>query len=119
MLTSSPPKKDASPLSPIAGRDDHSNDLKFISELGRSLLFTIHPKKVASRVAEAIQQGVDADVCVFVAELENIGLISCACGRDGETEDTGLHRSRFEKWLAFMPPQIAYAEEVEGEFLIG
>ena len=119
MLTSSPPKKDASPISPIAGRDDHYNDLKFISELGRSLLFTIHPKKVASRVAEAIQQGVDADICVFVAELENIGLISCACDRDGETEGNGLRRSKFEKWLAFMPPQIGYSEEAESEFLIG
>ena len=119
MLTSSPPKKDASPISNIAGRDDNSNDLKFISELGRSLLFTVHPKKVASRVAEAIQQGVDADVCVFVAELENIGLISCACGRDGETEGNSLRRSKFEKWLAFMPPQIGYSEETTSEFLIG
>ena len=119
MLTSSPPKKDASPISTITGRDDHSNDLKFISELGRSLLFTVHPKKVASRVAEAIQQGVDADVCVFVAELENIGLISCACGRDGETEGNSLRRSKFEKWLEFMPPQIGYSEETTSEFLIG
>ena len=119
MLTSSPPKKDASPIFPIAGRSDIANDLKFISELGRSLLFTFHPKKVASRVAEAIQQGVDADICVFVAELESIGLISCACDRDGETEGSFLRRSKFEKWLAFMPPQIGYSEETAGEFLIG
>ncbi len=119
MLTSSPPKKDASPISSLVGRDDHSNDLKFISELGRSLLFTVHPKKVASRVAEAIQQGVDADICVFVAELDSVGLISCACGRKGETEGNFLRRSKFEKWLAFMPPQIGYSEETESEFLIG
>ena len=119
MLTSSPPKNDASPISPIASTDDSTHDLKFISELGRSLLFTVHPKKVASRVAEAIQQGVDADVCVFVAELENIGLISCACGRDDETEGNSLRRSKFEKWLAFMPPQIGYSEETTSEFLIG
>ena len=49
-----------------------------LSELGRSLLFTVHPKKVAERVAEAIQNVVEAEVCMFVAELENIGLISCA-----------------------------------------
>ena len=119
MLTSSPPKKDASPISTIAGRSNISNDLKFISELGRSLLFTFHPKKVASRVAEAIQQGVDADICVFVAELDSIGLISCACDRDGESEINFLRRSKFEKWLAFMPPQIGYSEETTSEFLIG
>ena len=119
MLTSSPPKKDASAVSPLAGRFDQANDLKFISELGRSLLFTFHPKKVASRVAEAIQQGVDADICVFVAELENIGLICCACGPGVETEGNYLRRSKFEKWLGFMPPQIGYSEETASEFLIG
>lgn len=119
MFTSSPPKKDLGPISPLTGRDDQSNDLKFISELGRSLLFTVHPKKVACRVAEAIQQGVDADICVFVAELDSIGLISCTSARNGETGGDFLRRSKFEKWLAFMPPQIGYSEETESEFLIG
>lgn len=118
MLTSSPPKKVATALSAVARMDDTASELKFISELGRSLLFTVHPKKVASRVAEALQQGVDADVCVFVAELDSIGLISSAHGRDGEVEGSGLRRERFEKWLAFMPPQIGYAEHADGEFLI-
>lgn len=118
MLTSSPPKKDVGPISPIEGRPDSSNDLKFISELGRSLLFTFHPKKVANRVAEAIQQGVDADICVFVAELDNIGLIYSASGDESGTESNFLRRAKFEKWLAFMPPQISYAEESESEFLI-
>ena len=103
----------------MTARDDSSNDLKFISELGRSLLFTVHPKKVASRVAEAIKQGVDADICVFVVELKNIGLISCANSRNGETGGNFLLRSKFEKWLAFMPPQIGYSEEADSEFLIG
>ena len=87
MLTSSPPKKDASNAPVAAPADDTSNELRFISELGRSLLFTVHPKKVASRVAEAILNGVDASTCVFVAELDSIGLITCEMGRDGEIED--------------------------------
>lgn len=116
MLTSAP-KKDAKFISPAPERDSSGGDLKFISELGRSLLFTVHPKKVASRVAEAIKQGVDAEVCVFVAELKNIGLISCAVGDQGEVEEGYLNRARFEKWLAFLPPQIGYKEESEAEFL--
>jgi len=118
MLTSSPPKNDASPISTRGASDDQKDDLRFISELGRSLLFTVHPKKAASKVAEAIQQGVDAGACVFVAELESIGLITCAFGPDGEVEDNFLDRSRFEKWLDFMPPQIGYSEETAAEFLI-
>ena len=119
MLTPSSPKNDANPISPVLERDSYSSDLKFISELGRSLLFTVHPKKVASRVAEAIQNGVDADICVFVAELDNIGLISCAYRDGGEVVGEYLQRSRFEKWLAFMPPQIGYSEKTPSEFLIG
>ena len=118
MLTSSPAKNDARPISTIAERSDHTSDLRFISELGRSLLITVHPKKVAMGVAEALQQGVDAGVCVFVAELESIGLITCAFGADGEIEEGFLNRERFEKWLDFMPPQIGYSEESASEFLI-
>src|SRR5438445_11824625 len=118
MLTSSPPKKDASTPLAVTPAYDNLGELKFISELGRSLLFTVHPKKVASRVAEAILNGVDAACCVFVAELESIGLISCAFAREGELEDDFLRRDRLEKWLSFMPPQIGYSEKAENEFLI-
>ncbi len=118
MLTSSPPKKHTDPISTIVEHDGRTNDLKFISELGRSLLFTVHPKRVANRVAEAIYNGVDAKACVFVAELESIGLIACAFGADGEIGDGALDRTAFDKWLAFMPPQIAYAEESADEFFI-
>ncbi|CAN5339797.1 hypothetical protein BH10ACI3_BH10ACI3_11470 [soil metagenome] len=118
MLTSSPPKKDASAAPALALTDKTSNELKFISELGRSLLFTVHPKKVASRVADAILQGVDACVCVFVAELDSIGLITCEMGPEGEAEEGRFRRDRFEKWLSFMPPQVGYSETHESEFFI-
>ncbi len=118
MLTSSPPKKDVRNTLAIGHADAGFNELKFISELGRSLLFTVHPKKVASRVADAILHGVDARQCVFVAELDSIGLITCEMGRDGEIEDGCLRRDKFEKWLAFMPPQIGYSEKLKSEFLL-
>ena len=118
MLTSSPPKKDARPIPATGHADDNLNALKFISELGRSLLFTVHPKKVASRVAEAVRSAVDADVCAFVTELENIGLISCAFNENGEMDAGFLRRERLDKWMAFMPPHIAYSEQADNEFLL-
>jgi two-component system NtrC family sensor kinase len=118
MQTSLPPKKIVRTNPPVVQLDDASNELKFFSELGRSLLFTIHPRKVALRVAEAIKHGIDARACVFVAELDSIGLISCAIGTAGEIEADYLRRDKFEKWLAFMPPQIGYAESRASEFLI-
>jgi len=118
MQTSPPPGKDAIPVSTLGRPDDNSSDLRFISDLGRSLLFTVHPKKVASRVAEAVCGVLGAQVCLFVAELENIGLISCACDQSGEIRSGFLDRPAFEKWLTFMPPQIGYAEEEKSDFLI-
>ena len=118
MQTSSPPKKDAGHTPVAAPPDENLSELRFISELGRSLLFTVHPKKVASRVAEAILIGVGAAVCVFVAELDSIGLITCEMGRDGEVEDGRFRRDKFEKWLSFMPPQVGYSETAKSEFLI-
>jgi two-component system NtrC family sensor kinase len=117
MQTLTPQNRNARALSAAAPVDDTANELKFISELGRSLLFTVHPKKSASRVASALQQRVDAAVCVFVAELENIGVISCAFDRNGEIDGV-LERAKFEKWLAFMPPQVGHCEEDKNEFLI-
>lgn len=117
MLASSPTKKDALPGAPAVQNGEATGELKFISELGRSLLFTVHPKKVASRVAEAIRTGVDAHLCTFVAELESIGLVSCAVGPDGKIANKYLRKAKFEKWLQFMPPQIGYAQDDENEFL--
>lgn len=118
MLTSSPPKNDARPLPATGLADDNLDALKFVSELGRSLLFTVHPKKVAAKVAEAVLSAVDAQSCAFVAELENIGLISCAFNAQGEMETGFLRRERFDKWLSFMPPHVAYSEKTEDEFLV-
>ena len=94
------------------------DELRFISDLGRSLLFTVHPKKVASRVASAIQNGVGAEVCAFVAELENIGVVSCAYDSKGELLTDFFAKGKFEKWLEFLPPQVGHYEENEDEFLL-
>lgn len=98
---------------------ESSLELKFIAELGRSLLFTFHPKKVASRVAEAVAREVEAEICALVVELESVGFVSSAFNPEkGETMDF-LRKSRFKKWLEFLPPQISVWTEDEKEFLLG
>ncbi|MEP6703774.1 MAG: ATP-binding protein [Acidobacteriota bacterium] len=111
-------KKQARPTLQPGDATNASAELKFISDLGRSLLFTVHPKKVASRVSNAIQHEVDAEICALVAELENIGVISCAFDRRGEMDSNFLDRSRFEKWLSVLPPQVGHREETPEEFLL-
>ena len=118
MPASKTAKKRTRPLSVDAETGDSSYELKFISELGRSLLFSVHPKKTAIRVAEAIQAGASAEICAFVVELKNIGLISCAFGENSEIHADFLQKPRFEKWLEILPPQISYLQENKKEFLL-
>jgi two-component system NtrC family sensor kinase len=106
-------------LYPQAGSSSEApSDLRFVSDLGRSLLFTVHPKKVAARVADSVRRGVDADVCAFVAELPNIGFISCAFDRTGMVAGEFINRTKFDRWMSLLPPQIGYAQSDEKEFLI-
>jgi two-component system NtrC family sensor kinase len=117
MQSAATPNQDASSPPPVSVQERSTSDIRFISELGRSLLFTVHPKKVASRVAEALCTRFDAEVCGVAVELESIGLISSTCGRP-EGVDGGFKKQQLEKWLGFMPPQIGYCETDIGEFLI-
>src|SRR5947209_11718726 len=102
----------------VLTNDRSTTDLKFISDLGRSLLLAVHPKKAAHRVAEALRERFDASICGFAAELGNIGLICSAVTSDGEV-DTAFNKRRLERWIGFMPPQVAYAETEIGEFMLG
>ena len=98
--------------------NDASAELRFISDLGRSLLFTVHPKKVASRVTSALLNAMDAEVCALVAELENIGVVNCAFDRRGELDSNFLDKPKFEKWLELLPPQVGHSQELGEEFLL-
>lgn len=115
-------KRSKSEIEPLALRRDNPNssrELKFITELGRSLLFTVHPKKVASRVAEAIQTETGAAVCAVVAELRHIGIVSSALtDASAETEPDFLQKHRFVKWLEFLPSQVSFLKENRDEFFL-
>ena len=95
-----------------------ARELKFITELGRSLLSAVHPRKVAVRVAEALRNELGAEICAVVVELEQIGLLSCAFDSSGGEIIDFLEKSHFEKWLQLLPPQISYQNEKEEEFLL-
>jgi two-component system NtrC family sensor kinase len=119
MLSPEPIKKASKSFSALTKETDASSELKFITELGRSLLVTVHPKKVASRVAEAICRETRAETCLVVVELEQIGLVSGTFLRSNEeAKQNILHRRRFEKWLEVLPPQVSVWTESNAEFLL-
>jgi len=118
MQLSTPVKKgERRPYDPTASPETGS-DLRFITDLGRSLLPMVHPKKVANRIVDALVQKVGAEACVFAAEVPSIGLISSTgSATAGDVRDL-LDRKRLEKWSSFMPPQAGYSETDSTEFLI-
>jgi two-component system NtrC family sensor kinase len=118
MLRPSAPGKTKFSPPTISDAEASSSELKFIADLGRSLLFTVHPKKVASKVAEAIRFGSGCDVCAFVVELDNIGLVSSAFDAGGELQNDFLNRERFDRWLDFLPPQVGYTAESNDDYLL-
>ncbi len=95
-----------------------SRELRFITELGRSLLSAVHPRKVAVRVAEAIRKEIGAEICAVIAGHEQIGLLTCAFDSTDKEVTDFLEKSRFEKWMKFLPPQVSYLSENSEEFLL-
>jgi two-component system, NtrC family, sensor kinase len=119
MLAPKQIKKASKSFSALTKETDASSELKFITDLGRSLLVTVHPKKVASRVAEAICRETGAETCVVVVELEQIGLVSGSFARlDAEAKQNILHKRRFKKWLEILPPQVSFWCEKREEFFL-
>ncbi len=109
--------QDAKAFASAGKNSNSSHELKFITELGRSLLFTVHPKKTVTRVAEAIQKQTGAEICAVIAELEHIGLVSCCFTPENQQEDL-IDKEKFKKWLQFLPPQISFLNETEKNFFI-
>lgn len=93
-----------------------SSELKFITELGRSLLSAVHPKKIASRVAEAVVEGgIDADFCAVAIELEHIGLVCSTFGLSGDSSGQ-FDKQRFRQWIRLLPPQVSFEAKNRQDF---
>ena len=119
MLSPKQIKSGADLFSPVGKGADPQSELKFITELGRSLLAAVHPKKVASRVAEAIRSETNSLICAVVVELGQIGLVSSAFSSASNVPEVDfLDRTRFKRWLDFMPAQVSVWSESEAEFLL-
>ena len=93
-----------------------ASELKFITELGRSLLFAVHPKKIANRVAEAVRAGVNAELCAVAVELDQIGIVCCSYDETGEVTSKFFRKNKFLEWVDLLPPQVSFLTENRNEF---
>ncbi len=100
----------------LSNRRTKEPNLAFISELGRSLLVAVHPKKIAAKVAAAIVSTFDVDFCLVAAELDHFGLVSAAYAAEGSIDTASLNRKRFSKWVSLLPSKVSYLAKENSEF---
>ncbi len=82
------------------------------------MLGTVHPKRVALRVAENLRFETGADICAVVAELEQIGLTSAAFDNSNEQIEDFLNRQNFEQRTRILPSQVSYIQKNREDFLL-
>ncbi len=97
-------------------QSDTTERLKFISDLGRSLLFTVHPMKVASQIAAKVREGIGAEFCAVTVELDHIGMICRAFDKSGDKTSEIFHKERFKNWLSILPSQISFSPNFRDDF---
>lgn len=117
MLLKENPKKGKEYLPGGNTVSDASAGLKFISELGKSLLFTVHPKKVANTVSEAVAKGIGAESCAVAVKLHHIGLVCSTASESGGNCDS-FKKDRFGRWLDLLPAKIPYKTDNPERFFL-
>lgn len=100
------------------GETEALDELRVITELGRSLLFTVHPKKVATRVAETIIRTTGARICAVFADLEQIGFVNGCASQGLSDPSAAIDRNRLRTWLDLLPPQVAFVAADASEMLL-
>lgn len=93
--------------------------MRFISELGRSLLKTVHPKKVANCVAASLLSGVGAHSCAVAVKLHHIGLVCTVISESDDDSCGDFNKDRFSKWLTLLPSQVSFASGSPTKFFLG
>lgn len=92
---------------------DSTSKLKFISDLGRGLLSTVHPTKIANQVAEKVREGANAEICGIFVKLDKIGLVFSAYDSNGKNSSKVFRKDRIDNWLTFLPTQVSFANDSE------
>lgn len=105
-------------FSTFSDKQEKSSELNFITELGRGLLMTVHPKKVADKVTEALKKEINAEALMLIAELDRIGLVCAALAADGAEIQKPIQKRKLAQWLKILPPQISTETEQKKDFLL-
>ncbi|MFV0387788.1 MAG: two-component system sensor histidine kinase NtrB [Pyrinomonadaceae bacterium] len=85
-----------------------TDNIKFLAEIGKSLLGAVHPTKVATSIASGAMRQLRASRCAFSVKLDEGGLILRAFEQDGTGCEASFSKLEFQKWLGFLPTQVGF-----------
>ncbi len=97
---------------------DSFDELKFISELGKSLLAVLQPKAINQIVATSLQKITNSASCAVVIYTDDNGLIGSSVNGFGEKIEDDLNTANIKSWLAMQPNSISFWQEEVGDFFL-
>ena len=101
-------KSDQSGSKKVFSGENGTPSLTFMSELGRSLLAAVHPKKLAMITASKISEAFSVEACCVAIELEQFGLVCAAYDKENEVQSDIFNTEKFREWLSFLPSQVSF-----------
>jgi two-component system, NtrC family, sensor kinase len=97
---------------------DQFAELKFIADLGKTLLNVKHPQDVTKCVAESLEEAVRDSFCAVFVNLENYGLLQFGVDLTFANKSNLLKQDQIYRWLEFFPSDVSVRQSDTAEFFI-
>jgi two-component system NtrC family sensor kinase len=98
---------------------DTNRELRFLADLGRSLLRAIDSDHLVKRVAGATFEATRAAACAAYLRLENGNLSCCVFDREGSAQDfSALQSGQLEEWLQATSAAVPSVIKQKKHFLL-
>jgi two-component system, NtrC family, sensor kinase len=97
---------------------DQFAELKFIADLGKTLLNVKHPQDVTKRVSESLEEAVRGSLCAVFVHIENYGLLKFGVDLTFSNKSDLLKQDQIYRWLEFFPSDVSVRQSDTAEFFI-
>jgi two-component system, NtrC family, sensor kinase len=97
---------------------DQLAELKFIADLGKTLLNAKHPQDVTKRIAESLEEVTRGSFCAVFVDIKNYGLLRFGVDLTVTDKSSLLKQDQIYRWLEFFPPDVSVRQSDNTEFFI-
>ncbi len=97
---------------------DQFAELKFIADLGKTLLTAKRPQDVIKCVAESLEEAVRGSFCAVFVGIKNCGFLKFGTDLTFSDKSDLLKQDQIHRWLEFLPPDVSVRQSDNTEFFI-